>query len=156
MCGFPSFMLHQILCYVKFHAASNFLMPTSIARCGLVTRQENEATCFPPKYKGTAGKNGGTKPFTGWGASCFYKYPCDPTWCHSTSWGKWPWFKYDRCFVFLTGVWLHGLIIRYIDVYELGEEVVHLIDTARDRIADHLNRPQYSESPVPQEFSSET
>ena len=45
--------------------------------------------------------------------------------------------------------WLHGLIIRYLDVYELGEEVVHLIGTARDRIADHLNRPQYSESPVP-------
>ena len=45
--------------------------------------------------------------------------------------------------------WLHGLIIRYFDVYELGEEVVHLIGTARDRIADHLNRPQYSESPLP-------
>ena len=45
--------------------------------------------------------------------------------------------------------WLHGLIIRYFDVYELGEEVVHLIGTARDRIADHLNCPQYSESPVP-------
>ena len=44
---------------------------------------------------------------------------------------------------------LHGLIIRYVDVYELGEEVVHLIGTARDRIADHLNHPQYLESPVP-------
>lgn len=40
--------------------------------------------------------------------------------------------------------WLPGLIIRYFDVYELGEEVVHLIGAARDRIADHLNRPQYS------------
>ena len=58
--------------------------------------------------------------------------------------------------VFSTGVWLHSLIIRYFDVYELGEEVVHLIGTARDRIADHLNRPQYSEGPVPQEFSTET
>ena len=28
--------------------------------------------------------------------------------------------------------WLHGLIIRYFDVYELGEEVVHLIGTACD------------------------
>ena len=45
--------------------------------------------------------------------------------------------------------WPRGLIIRYFDVYELGEEVVHLIGTARDRIADHLNRPQYLESPVP-------
>ena len=44
MCGFLNFMLHQILCYVKFHAASNFMMPTSIVGCGLVTRQENEAT----------------------------------------------------------------------------------------------------------------
>ena len=25
------------------------MMPTSIVRCGLVTRQENEATGFPPK-----------------------------------------------------------------------------------------------------------
>ena len=31
--------------------------------------------------------------------------------------------------------WLHGLIIPYFDVYELGEEVVHLMGTARDRIA---------------------
>ena len=45
--------------------------------------------------------------------------------------------------------WLHGLIIRYFNVYELDEEVVHLIGTAHDRIADHLNRPQYSESSVP-------
>ena len=44
--------------------------------------------------------------------------------------------------------WLHGLIIRYFDIYELGEEVVHLIGTARDPTADHPNRPQYSESPV--------
>ena len=44
---------------------------------------------------------------------------------------------------------LHGLIIRHFDVYKLGEEVVHLIGTARDQIADHLNCPQYSESPVP-------
>ena len=42
-------MLHQILCYVKFHAASNFMIATSIVRCGLVTTQENEATPFPPK-----------------------------------------------------------------------------------------------------------
>ena len=42
-------MLRQISCFVKFHAASNFMMPTSIVRCGLVTRQENEATRFPPK-----------------------------------------------------------------------------------------------------------
>ena len=47
--GFLNFTLHQILCFVKFHAASNFMMPTSIVRCGLVTRQENEATRFPPK-----------------------------------------------------------------------------------------------------------
>ena len=45
--------------------------------------------------------------------------------------------------------WLNGLIIRYFDVYKLGEEVVRLTGTARDRIADHLNRPQYSESPLP-------
>ena len=65
MCGFLNFMLHQILCYVKFHAAANFMMPTSIVRCGLVTRQENEATRFPPKYKGTVRENGGSKPFAG-------------------------------------------------------------------------------------------
>ena len=50
-----NFMLHQISCcikfyaYVKFHAKSNFMIPTSIVRCGLVARQENEATRFPPK-----------------------------------------------------------------------------------------------------------
>jgi len=49
MCGFLNLMLHQILCFVKFDAASDFMMPTSIVRCGLVTRQENEATRFPPK-----------------------------------------------------------------------------------------------------------
>ena len=42
--------------------------------------------------------------------------------------------------------WLHGLIIRYFDVYEIGEEVVHLMGTTRDRICNH---PQPSESPSP-------
>ena len=42
--------------------------------------------------------------------------------------------------------WLHGLIIRYFDVYEIGEEVVHLIGTAHDRIRNH---PQPSGSPSP-------
>ena len=32
--------------------------------------------------------------------------------------------------------WLHGLIIRYIDLYEFGE-VVHLIGAARDQIVNH-------------------
>ena len=32
--------------FPKFHAASNFMMPTSIVRCGLVTRQENEADLY--------------------------------------------------------------------------------------------------------------
>ena len=100
MCGFLNFMLHQILWYVRFHAASNFMIPTSIVRCWLVTRQENEATRFLPKYKGTAGKNGGSKPITCWGASGFYKYPCDPTWCHSTliqiwSTGLATWLRYS-------------------------------------------------------------
>lgn len=45
--------------------------------------------------------------------------------------------------------WLHGLIIRYFDVHKLGEEVLHLIGTARNQIADNLNRPKYLESPVP-------
>ena len=42
--------------------------------------------------------------------------------------------------------WLHGLIIRYFDVYEIGGEVVHLIGTTRDRIRNH---PQPSEGPSP-------
>ena len=32
--------------------------------------------------------------------------------------------------------WLHGLIIRYIDLYEFGE-VVHLIGAAQDQIVNH-------------------
>ena len=48
---------------------------------------------------------------------------------------------------------LHVLIIRYFDVHELGEEVVHLIGTAPDQIANHVNRPQCSESPVPPRIS---
>ena len=46
----------NVPCFVKCHAASNSMltssnsmMPTSIVRLGLVTRQENEAEGFPPK-----------------------------------------------------------------------------------------------------------
>ena len=45
--------------------------------------------------------------------------------------------------------WLHGLISRYFDVYEIGEDVVPLIGTVHDQTANHVKRPKSSESPVP-------
>lgn len=45
--------------------------------------------------------------------------------------------------------WLHGLISRYFDVYEIGENVVPLIGTVHDQTANHVKCPKSSESPVP-------
>jgi len=41
--------------------------------------------------------------------------------------------------------WLHGLMIRYFDVYEVNEEVVHLTSTARVSLA--VESPQFEERP---------
>ena len=43
---------------------------------------------------------------------------------------------------------IDALMIRYFDVYEINEEVAHLIGTARDSIAINLSQP--TEFPSPQ------